>query len=207
MPNNRFSWWVLLNISARSHGCRKVTSHNLDLPNTFWSPETGRSTVPDGDSQWCCGGQISWGLTPFSLLAWSHQPLLAMASSIWVKCSDRWHRPFIKKVGWWEELSQKGILMGHWGQSVRKNRAAAELKQKMAYQREGCTGMVTLQWLCCCCSLLSPSLLLKLVTQKRIMICWGRKNFPLPQAVKHLIWAILKCQHKCVLVYRKKYYY
>lgn len=44
-------------------------------------------------------------------------------------------------------------------------------------------------------------------SEKRIMMCQGRENFPLPQAVKHLSWAILKCQHKCVLVYRKKYYY
>lgn len=74
-------------------------------------PLFGPSRTPSGDWRYdgalcqtemaSCAvvGRFTEVLHRFPLLAWSHQPLLAMASSIWIKCSDCWHQPFKRRCG------------------------------------------------------------------------------------------------------------
>lgn len=106
--------WQILTINKRN-GVKNLTDL---LSGYFWmkyfykvtrvqkglQPLSGPSKIPSGawrydeapcqDGQWGCGGQIYWGFTSFSLLAWSHQPLLAAASSICIACFDCRHWPF-----------------------------------------------------------------------------------------------------------------
>lgn len=76
-----------------------------------------------------------------------------------------------RNFGWWEGLSQQGTLMGHWGQLVRKWEWNSHRTQMQNNTPEGrLYTMFILQWPFCC-SVISPSLLSKLVTQKKESWC------------------------------------
>lgn len=201
---NRLSWWILLNeVILWGHISPERSWATLwAFQNTFWSLEIWWSAVPDGDGQRCCGGQIYWGLTPRSLLAWSHQPLFTGASSLWMKCSDCCHQPFKQRCGMvGRVISEKNpdAALGPISQKVRTEQLQNSNGERLHWNGHPSVTLLLLP--------LSPfpfPIVKVSHSEKRIMMCWGRENFPLPQAVKHLSWAMLKCQHKCVLVYRKK---
>lgn len=152
------------------------------------------------NGQWWSREQVYWGLTPFPFLIQSHQFLQAIAST---KHSACWHQPFKWRRGMMGKLNT--ARDSDWGQLVRKWEWSSHRTQM---ERDTPQGR-----LYCNVHPLATLLLLSHLpfptakvshSEKRIMMCWGRENFLLPQAVKHLSWAVLKCQHKCVLVYRKK---
>lgn len=177
--------------------------------NTSWSAEICWSAVLHGDGQWCCGWADLLGSYTLFSPCLELQPVLGMASSIWIKSSTSLSDD---NEGWWEESSLRGNLKGQQGPISKKEQSSCRTQTENGTQGEGYTETVILQrsFRCCCycCSARFLLLLLKLATQKkRMMMCWERENFPLLQAVKHLHWAILKRQHQHVMVYRKMHYY
>lgn len=159
-------------ISVRSHECGKVMSHSFGLPKHLLKP--GDMMEHYVRCRWPVVLQRTYLLRFYTISSPCPESPVPLSNGIHYldKAFCLLAPAFqMRNFGWWEGLSQQGTLMGHWGQLVRKWEWNSHRTQMQNNTPEGrLYTMFILQWPFCC-SVISPSLLSKLVTQKKESWC------------------------------------